>query len=145
MKKWIVIDLEGTLTDNRHRSQLANAKQWGEYTAAFKDDAIYEPVAEIFRRWQDSGGYVTICTGRSEATYSETWQWLVDRRLTPDGLLMRPARSFEDDGEIKKLLMTAAWGSEDEVKANVCCVFDDSQFVVDLLRQWGLPVFQVVL
>src|SRR6478735_3260808 len=71
-RRWIVIDLDGTLCDCSHRVHLAQAKQWDDFHAGIMDDKPYPEVVEFVKII--SPHYNTIlCTGRPETYRKDTY------------------------------------------------------------------------
>lgn len=158
MKSWIVCDLDGTLCDEGHRSQFANAGQWEEYHSLCHLDKPFEDVISILSILTDATGMyhaskknndyylglgLLIITGRTEKYRELTRQWLTKVQVLPDELLMRPTGSFEKANVLKLQQLEAFFGGKDAALAQVLLVLDDSDKVVQAWRDYGLPCWQV--
>lgn len=148
MRKWIVCDLDGTLCDEGHRSQFANAGQWEEYHSLCPYDKLFEDVAEVLKRLvycaNDTPSLgLLIVTGRTEKYRELTRQWLTRAQVLPDELLMRPDGSFEKANVLKLQQLEAFFGGKEAALAQVLLVLEDSDKVVQAWRDYGLPCWQV--
>jgi len=89
MMKLAIIDLDGTLFDERHRNHLAVAKDWDEYHKAHKDDKIFtlvvQKVHELSRDHE-----IVFLTGRTENYRESTMMQLVNLNVSCFDLIMRP-------------------------------------------------------
>lgn len=133
--------MDGTLANNAHRVSWAKAGEWKQYEEHMDLDSLNEDVYELCIRWQNSGGYVMILTGRNEATRIVTFNWLLKHRLSPEALLMRPDKNFRPDLEIKKELLMEKFGCEHEVFKNVAAAIDDQEHMVAGFKEWGMQAW----
>ena len=143
-KSWIVCDLDGTLCDERHRAQHAEAKDWETYHSLCKDDKPWEDTLAIVSRLtaDDSIGLMII-TGRTEPYREMTRKWFDQTGVFPDVLLMRPKDNYEKAGVLKVSQLEGFFGSKEKAIASVIVVLEDSDKVTQAWRDYGLPCWQV--
>lgn len=129
----IICDLDGTLA-------LLNGRS--PYDASTADqDLLNEPVAEIVRRFHDSGHQVIFLTGREDKYESPTRSFL-RQHLGEDfayELIMRRTGDARKDALIKREFV------EERIlpRFRVSFALDDRNQVVDMWRSLGLTCLQV--
>lgn len=140
---YIICDLDGTLSDIRHREHHVRGKRknWKRFFEGIPEDAISEVVADIVRHYSLTHAIVFV-SGRPESTRDNTVKWLA--RCVPDikdyELHMRPDGDFRADNLIKAEIY------ERELKPRLGAPFfvlDDRDQVVRMWRQHGLICLQV--
>lgn len=148
-KRYVIVDLDGTISDSRHREHLALERQWDEFHEKASLDLPKDDV-----RWLldfISGNkigfdpYVVILTGRNERYRPLTEAWLMNNNIHYDELLMRPDRDFTPDHELKPAMLTEFAinaGYQHPVEC-VLFVLDDRDKVVEAFRNMGIPCWQV--
>lgn len=140
--KWIVCDLDGTLCDEGHRSQYANAGQWDDYHARCFDDKPFDDVISVLRLMTRDIGLLVI-TGRTEQYRELSRRWFTKHKILPDELLMRPDGSFEKANILKLQQLETFFGTKAEALEKVLLVLEDSDKVVQAWRDYGIPCWQV--
>ncbi len=138
----IVVDMDGTLSNCKHRQHHAEQGQWDEFHSKLSEDKTYYDVQWLLERLPDSI-QVIVLTGRNETYRSKTFEWLSDKGIFVDMLLRRPDGDFRPDHELKPKLLEEAFGSKDLVIDNVMFVLDDRDKVVEAWRNYGLDCWQV--
>ncbi len=142
--KSIIVDLDGTLSDCSHRQHLAVAKDWDGFNELCMLDIPNRDVKEFIALASlDLNIDVIICTARSEKYRQDTMLWLENHRIDIDTILMRPANDFTRSEELKFKLLEEHFGSKVEVLMQVLFVLDDREKVVEAMRNYGLPCWQV--
>lgn len=150
----IIIDLDGTLCNTRHRDHLAQAGEWEEFHSLLHHDEIFEDVRHLLRMipWEDT---VLAITGRTERWRQPTLQWFRDHDIAQhiDILLMRPDDDFSKAADLKiRLLSEWLLGEEDGTpiamamdiaRERVKFALDDREKVIDAYRAFGIPCWQV--
>jgi len=143
MKKWIVVDLDGTLCDCSHRVHLAQAKQWEEFHAGIPNDKPHYVVVDFLAMAVDYK--ILLCTGRDEKYRNATMKWLKDNDLLSifDELIMRPNGNFERDHVLKLKIVDEFFRSRDAAVDSVFLILDDRDQVVQAYRDAGFKCWQV--
>ena len=129
----VICDIDGTLAHMVNRGPYDTSK----YLDDEKDDLVHW----VFSRLSAAGGGERIiCSGRSEEFRVDTQEWLANKGIVYDLLLMRPAGDVRKDSIIKREL----YEQHIKGKFNVRLVLDDRNQVVDMWRdELGLKCFQV--
>ncbi|MFO7793688.1 MAG: polynucleotide kinase [Candidatus Nanohaloarchaea archaeon] len=137
MDEQVIFDLDGTLSDNRHREHLIECedKKWREYLAnCIKDSPVQKMVSKLD---QMSGEYeIIILTCRSDEVEEETIEWLEKHDVNYDRLIMLPEGRWEiKDSEFKRDELRTM---ENPVKA-----FDDKRSNCRMFHEEGLETYEV--
>lgn len=149
----IILDLDGTVADCRHRQHFAQAGEWDDFHKRCEHDATFSAVADLVRTLNNTtttGAGIdadviefVALTGRTEDYRKQTIDWLQNHDLFVDHLLMRQSNDFKSDVEMKIELLELHYGSKEKVLSSVWFVLEDRDKVVDGLRNYGLEVWQV--
>lgn len=145
-RRWIVLDLDGTLCDCSHRVHLAQAKQWDEFHAGIMDDKPYPDTVDFIKMvWSTVDYQIVVCTGRPETYRKATWEWIYKYNLEEyiDNMVMRPEKDYSPDHELKIKMIYDFFGGEAETRSNVLLVLDDRERVVEAWRNAGFSCWQV--
>ncbi len=138
-----VFDIDGTLADNTHRrhyvEQPKGKKDWKSFNAGMGDDVTNRQVVTVLHAVKAVGLTIVLATGRGEEHRQETEVWLTKHLISYDLLLMRPAKDFRPDTEIKREMLDEMRGMGIEPYF----VVDDRNSVVAMWRGEGLVTFQV--
>ena len=141
--RYIVFDIDGTISDATHRLQFAYMKEWDKFNEMAVQDPVIVKMADLMRciGWMEN---VILCTGRSEKFRYVTQDWLKDAELDAsyEDLLMRPEGDFRPDYEVKLELLERRFGGKEGVLRNVWLAIDDRDQVVEAFRNYGLTVLQ---
>lgn len=151
-KDIVVIDLDGTLCNDAHRSHLASAGQWDEYHSLCKDDVPHADVVSFLRMCEDET--ILAITGRNERFRQATYDWLGKHQLGAyiDAVLMRGDDDYRPITEVKlraleEYLAEGITFEPDALKslviARVLVCLDDRDKMVEAYREYGLPCWQV--
>ena len=143
-KKWIVVDLDGTLCDCSHRVHWAQAKQWDKFHAGIMEDKLIEPVAHALD-WLSSNYEVALCTGRDSRHFDATMHWLEQNGCNEfvSTLIMRPENDYSPDHELKPRMLFEFFGSKEQALKEVEFILDDRDKVVEAWRNHGFHCWQV--
>ena len=134
----VIFDLDGTIANCSHRAHLARAGKWHEFNIACMDDEVNEPVA-CLARYLGQFFLIWIVTGRPAELEERTRQWLRERHITPDRMLMRPEGDQREGATLKR-----AWLDDHTIPMlDVLCVFEDRDADVKMWRAHGMTCFQV--
>jgi hypothetical protein len=83
-----------------------------------------------------------IFSGRDSINRNETKEWLTEHGIEPDILRMRPEGSFTPDDKLKKDWLYELPEVGIDI-ADILCVYDDRDKVVNMWREEGLTCMQV--
>jgi uncharacterized HAD superfamily protein len=133
----VIVDIDGTLADCRHRFHLYEAKDYEAFNAASKDDEPIDAVVELVRnlpKWT----WIVIMTARDESFRDVTMSWLNMNDIPFDQLLMRPAGDKRRDDIVKRELFNVNYKKE-----QVWFALEDRKVCVDMWRDEGITCLQV--
>ena len=136
-KKIIISDLDGTLSDYKHRVKYYNEKDYFSFNVKGIDDPPIEDVCNILRNCKTMDTEVVIMTARDEQHREATQKWLRNYDIPFDMLLMRPSDDNRYDDEVKRTLFKNFFETKD-----VWFVIEDRQICVDMWRELGLTCLQ---
>jgi len=143
-KNIVVFDLDGTLSNGKHRNHLVpDAKDahkcsaWeAHYNAAGGDTPIQDTIDVCFAL--NGAGYeIVILTGRCVDASDVTVGWLADHQIPYARLIMR---DFDDERP------DILYKEEELLKLgldNILCCFDDLEHVATMMRGLGLTCYLV--
>lgn len=138
LKKAVIFDLDATLSFN-----LSGRPYWGEGCAeGIKNDVPNEPILNMFKVYLTNPDYqVIIVTGReaSRDIIEASKEWFTTRGINVDNVIwnFRPVGSRQKGQDYKLEVLNKL--SE---TYNIDLVIDDSQKIVDVLRENGYTVLQ---
>ena len=125
-----VVDVDGTIALHHTR----HAYEW----AKVKEDAVNEPVRDVYQALRDAGYKMIICTARDWIARDATREWLTDNAISFDGFYIRPENDRRPDYVVKEEF----W--RDIAKTHhIKALLDDRDQVVNHARSLGLSCFQV--
>lgn len=141
MKDTVLIDIDGCISDDRHRRFLID----NEYVPlderyrtyhdnSFKDSPVNKEIVEHHRRL---GHRIVFITGRPEEYRMQTWNWLT--RHFPDAvkgdsfLYMRPDLNVEPSGILKARIVQNNLGVD-----RIVAAYDDREDVIDEYATIGI-------
>ena len=136
----IIVDIDGTLADTRHRLHYlaGTPKDWKGFYGALGEDGVYKYVDDLVNALL--GTYrVYLVTGRPENYREQTQSWLRYHNIDYYELLMRKSGDFRPDTIIKKEILEAL--REEGQKPQFA--IDDRPEVVKMWRDNGVPCLQV--
>ena len=138
----IIFDLDGTLTDNRHRLPLiqgVDEPDWDAYTAACVDDTPRWDTCEIYTTLSQhcpADLLIAILTGRLETARQDTLNWFRYHQLPlPAYLLMRPEGDYRPSTALKQDLLLQLPNIE------IIAAFDDRIGDVEMFRSEGITTY----
>lgn len=145
MKKIVIVDVDGTVSNSDHRQYLLQSepKQWDAFFEACDGDSPHSDICRlVFELW-NIGYDIVFCSGRTESTRQKTRDWLA-QWVHPDiaarsHLLMRKDGDHRHDIHIKPELVAE---SGINLK-DVAFILEDRDSMVAKWREMGLRVLQV--
>lgn len=134
----VIIDLDGTLCDDKHRHVFIQEKQWHKYHSYCTRDQLYKPVYNAIQTHKDTN-LVIILTGRPSSYAKQTKEWLSYHKVHHDCLVMtRPGV------HIGSQLVKKQFYEDHKHKLLVQHVYEDLPKVCDMWRALSLPLTQIV-
>lgn len=133
-----VFDLDGTLSDTRHRLHHVEStpKDWNAFFRAADDDPPLVAGVALAQQWAESCdlGYVT---GRPERCRGATVRWLGAQGLPPGQLWMR-GNADRRPARVTKMKLLERLAAE----RTVAVVVDDDELVCAAYRRAGFRVIR---
>lgn len=144
-KKFVIVDLDGTLCDTRHRDEFAEARDWDAFHARLGDDPIRESVAAVVRWAHDSGLTVIAITGRPERYRTRTIDWMHEARVAHciSALFMRGDDDFRKAPAVKESVLVELFGSVEHAAHEILFAIEDDDRLVEFYRGIKIDCFQV--
>lgn len=137
-QKAIIVDLDGTLTDNTHRIHMFNqdVKDWTYINELSRYDLPHTWCQELVHLYKDAGYKIIFLTGRAANARPVTVEWLT-RYISPHvdyELHMRAEHDHREDCLCKQeILVNSLLPRYDIVFA-----IDDRQQNVEMFRSLGI-------
>lgn len=139
MKDTYCFDLDGTLSDGRHRLHLLPSKDianrtdsWDAFNLAAGDDMPILDNIRLMNELYQFGKRIIILTGRSDVAKHLTIKWLWEHGCNYNDIIMRPASDHRRDIEFKEEKL-----KEIGLERIVAC-FDDLEHVAKHIRKLGV-------
>lgn len=152
MKKAIIFDIDGTLSDPKHRlHHIKNgARNWDAFFAETMGDDPVEEIIAVNHAFEDQGKLfaayskklpyaLIIVTARNRDNEDMTRAWLKEHKIAFDKIYMRASKDYREDSIVKQEILEQI--REDGYEPFL--VFDDRQRVVDMWRDNGIKVAHV--
>ena len=138
----IVVDIDGTICDVKHRRQYVATKprNWEAWNAGIINDRPIPQVLEVFNALKDRFP-IFFVSGRSDDYRDVTLKWFEKYGIMEhdyNGLLMRKYEDHRDDAIVKGEL-----ADQIEKDYKIFAVFDDRKRVIDMWVNRGVFVFDV--
>ena len=135
--KAIIVDIDGTLADCKHRLHHVGKQpiNWDAFFAEMADDSLIYPVAFLANAMFDACTPVILCSGRPEDYRAVTEAWLAQHGVRYSTLHMRAKGDHRADTLVKKQMLEyiRAEGIYEPILA-----IDDRPSIVSLWRDEGL-------
>jgi phosphoglycolate phosphatase-like HAD superfamily hydrolase len=134
----VVFDIDGTLTNEAHRSHLRNEKRWEEYFALCHLDTPIQPIIDLTHEYRAKGYEIWIMSGRAISTEAITRELFEKFNVTYDNIKLRGEGNFIPDFALKPAWISKYIGNE-----RVEVIYDDQDKVIEGFRKKGLNVVDV--
>lgn len=139
MKDVIIWDLDGTLSDGKHRLHLLpdhkdahKTEAWDKFNlAAGADEPIMDNI-KLMRSLYSEGYHTIILSGRGDVAAELTRLWLWENNCPHNELIMRPAADHRKDVLFKEEKL------RDIGLDRILCCFDDLEHVAKHIRSLGV-------
>ena len=141
MKKYVIVDMDGTLTIVGDRLECLNNGRWDEFYARCLEDLPNEPVVQVVKYLHAAGYQIVFCTGRPDSVSNKTMDQIRVFTGIPTreyDLLMRKPGDYRKDTVVKKELVMNHC-----LLSDIFLVLEDRDAVVQMWRSLGLVCFQV--
>lgn len=152
MKNIIILDLDGTTCNDVHRQDLIRDKDYDAYHSLCTDDPPIKQMIDLLSMIFQPGVYsdaepilLWACTGRDERYRMHTLDWMSDKNVLCDILLMRPNKNYEPAPMMKINLIEAELrrqGKTGHMREHILAVIDDRDDVCDAFRERGILALQ---
>lgn len=143
MHKAIIVDIDGTIADMKHRLHYLEDKNWdGFYSEVGKDTFrkdIWDKVLETAGDPAPFGHTIIFVTGRPAKTCSDTMAWMRENGIEIDDyhqLYMRVDDDHSPDTDYK----TGVYEGSIKPNYDVIAVFEDRPRLVRMYKEMGLNV-----
>ena len=139
LERYIVVDMDGTLTDCRHRVHHVQQKpkNWMAFFAGISDDPLRKDVLDRARMFKLP---MVVVSARPDEYRYATEQWLKKHNVKYSALLMRRNGDYRSDEIVKAEILERLL---DVTRIEV--VIDDRPGVVAMWKSKGLKVIDVRL
>ncbi len=138
-KPVVIVDLDGTIADIRHRLHFVQGpgkKRWKRFFQAQESDlpvvSVLAKVRELSREHE-----IVIVTARPDLCRDGTERWLEKHKVPYSRMFMRPAEDRRPDYVVKAEILRKIG------KERVVLVFDDRPLVCRMYREAGLKVVEI--
>lgn len=133
MKKYVVVDIDGCISDDSHRRDYAHKKQWDIYHGALLNDQpmnqqIVNEMAEEFD--------IIYCTGRTATYIEDTELWLKTNFFPYGIILMRRDGDFQSATTLKPRLLEEKLGEGYADKIHLA--LDNDYRIIEAYRSLGI-------
>ena len=139
-EKAIIVDLDGTLADIRHRLDLVRSDRpdFNAFYSRIDGDYVNEWCRELMLSMWSAGHDVIIVSARPERCLKSTREWLRVNEVTyTDLYLLRGAHGDSTPDQDLKRAWLRKFGRE-----RILFAVDDRQKVVDMWRSEGVTCLQ---
>lgn len=137
-KEAVIFDLDGTLSDRRHRLfYLDGKKNWeGFFNAMDKDPPIKAVFEKLFYHLEQNHK-IFIVTGRPQHYKDKTVTWLKKHNVKSSSyeIFMRESKNYESDLSLKKRIY-----EDFLIDLNIIKVYEDQPDLIKLWKEYGLEV-----
>lgn len=136
----IIVDLDGTLADVRHRLkhvQAGRTKDWKSFFREMHLDPLNVWCRELILAMKNAGFRIAIVSGRPDDYEDAIRTWLKHHNIPYDSLHLRKGGDFRADTIVKREILHQHFE-----KTNILFVVDDRPSVVAMWREEGLVCLQ---
>lgn len=139
--RFAIVDLDGTICDDRHRRHLikpAGPDRYDEYHAACGDDLLMNDGCLLVTP------AIIIFTARPERWRDATERWLEKRGIAVHQLLMRRDQDCSPSPVLKERFLreTQRWMDKAD-RCRIAVAFDDRRDVIAMYRRNCIPAVKV--
>jgi len=135
--KYVIFDIDGTLSDCSHRIQFAKNKDWNSFFAGIEKDKVNENTKQLIDLTYPDYPVVLV-TGRPEKYREVTEKWLKDNGIRHDALYMRKDNDRRSDTITKQEILDLYLD-----KTKIEMAVDDRPSILRIWRSNGLKTIDV--
>ena len=139
MKPIVIVDIDGTIADVRHRLHYIKGPRKKNWKAFFEGMDCDTPIEAMIRRVQKlkKDNDIIIVTGRPEHYRKRTEKWLKQQGVRYSRLFMRPNGDHRPDYTVKEEVL------HEYAKGRIVLAIDDRGPVCDMYEKHGIRCVQV--
>lgn len=141
MRKAVIIDIDGTISDCRHRIEHWKSKDYKKFDSLAPEDPPMANVVTIVKALKESGFEIIFLTGRHKRNWNQTVEWLF--KHTGLGFADYTLHMREEDGIPDHVLKKATYVKEIATNYDVKLVMEDRKRVVEMWTKMKLAVIQL--
>lgn len=104
MRRIVLVDLDGTISDDRWRGPLLKSS-WDEYHQNAVWDRPYDHMVNLLCGLSQQDYHIIAVTGRPERWRGITMTWMFKHHIPACDLLMRPDNDYRKSHEVKMALV----------------------------------------
>lgn len=146
MKWYILVDIDNTLSNAKHREDLIAEHGWEAYHSASGHDEPIEDTVNLIQALNMAGFTIICLTGRNERYRQLTAAWLLQHNVMMHDIWMRPDDDFRPSAEVKLALAREQFHNDDaSIRNNVAFIIDDQEAVLQAFRGIGVNTLHVAL
>lgn len=141
-EKSIIVDIDGTLADNRRRQHFVekDVKNWEAFFADMDNDPAFQWCLEIIKGMHAKNYRIIFVTGRSDDFLTRTIVWIQKHLPEHKDFLIFTRAS--GDHRLDTVVKEEIYRKHIENKFNVLFCLDDRPSVCRMWRSIGLTVLQ---
>lgn len=149
--KWVIIDLDSTLADTRHRLDCvpdeANGLSWWDYADRCLEDTPIAGTVVLTHLLRRAGIGVQVLSARPMKAYEHTVEWFKKHQIHYDLIQLLPQDDYDRtrdshsslrDWKVRKI---REWQSQNEV---FLLAIDDGIHAEEMYQQCGIPCLTVM-
>ncbi len=135
--KAIIVDIDGTLANCKHRRHHAEAGDFKAFFAEMGDDTVNDWCRRLIEKFHDTHRIILV-SGRPFEYQGITEAWLISNFVYYDDIFMRATGDHRDDTLVKEELYRKFIEFSHEIEF----VVDDRDRVVKMWRSLGITCLQ---
>lgn len=135
----VIVGLEGVLALHEWRKPMIEEHGWDAYHRASDQDAAVHHMVQLVAALHSKGNTVYCITDRPEKWRMATVNWMTNRGIMVDTLLMRAENDWRKSEEMRTEMVRGIM----VVAKQVLLAIDDSEKACDAYRAAGIPTLQL--
>ena len=133
----IIVDLEGTLSNCKHRVHHLKNKNYDEWNKLFLKDTVNKNMVGVIEKWKKLDKKIIMCTAKKAEYSTDIVTWLLKYELFYlfDLFYFRDNADERPSAEVKKEMLLKV-----SKKFNVVKAYDDRPSVFKMYQKWNINV-----